>query len=257
MFLTTGSRGGRKRAALGAVAIKSTVYHESSAGVSLVDSPHLFSALATHYRAKIQGGGGAGCGANSGAGSRASAGSGGGAGAYCDTGEVLLSIPPSRQITVRVGHGGQGTTSTGSPAADGATSNIVDPVLGTYSATGGSGGSEVSSDTVPDHRTNSNGRGGLATDPASKVIGAGARGEACQIHGDGTTYEAYGGGGASSYLGRGFEGISVLSTGNGTAGTNAVGYGAGGGGAASIDGGNEVGGHGTGGEVEIIEYTVA
>jgi hypothetical protein len=233
-----------------------TVYHETSPGVSSSQT-HTFNTSATHYRAKIQGGGGAGSGANSGSGSRASAGSGGGAGAYCDTGDVLLAIPSSRTITVNVGYGGQGVGSTGSPAADGATSSIVDPDLGTYAATGGSGGAEMSHDTVPYARMDSNGRGGLATDPSSKVIGAGARGEAAMIWGDGSTFLAFGGGGASSFLGRGFEGNRLITTASGTPGTDAVGYGSGGGGAASIDSGDEVGGDGMGGEVEIIEYIVS
>ena len=235
------------------VCIKKTAYHEPSLGVGLT-ATHIFDAAAAHYRARLTGPGGAGEGASSGAGARASAGSAGGSGADVDTGELLIPIPASRTIVVEVGATGVGRVpQAGQNALDGGTSRIIDSEHGTWNAGGGSGGQHETSDNPPYLLTNQNGRPGIGYDPAGKVVGAGQPGgPAIALNLDGWMC-AVGGQGASSLRGRALEAVRQYTPGK-QQGSDAEGYGAGGGGSVSIDAGDIRGGHASGGEVEIAEY---
>jgi hypothetical protein len=233
-----------------------THYRPAKLGVSL-RVEHEFDAASTHYCARLMGGGGAGEGADSGSPARVSAGSPGGAGAECTTGGRLLPIPTSRKIWVVVGHAAEGMAPRkGVNANDGGSSQVVDGQIGTWTATGGSGGQHETNDVPPYASSNSNGRAGIATDPSGRIIGAGQRGGMAMILNIGGALMAFADGGASSSRGRGFEGRRI--TGNGKdRGLDAEGPGAGGGGGVSIDAGSVRGGHGGPGEVEIMEYVVA
>jgi hypothetical protein len=242
------------------LSIKTTLYTPTQPGIPLLQE-HEFDPATTHYMARFMGGGGAGEGAKSGAGSRVSAGSPGGSAAEGRFPEPLPA-PPSRKIWVHAGYGGVGqaiddpSRANGANAMDGDASQVQDDLNGTWTASGGSGGQHETNEKPPYVSANANGRAGVATDPAGRVIGAGRPGGMAMIFNISGAMMAYADGGAPSARGRGFEAVRITAS-AARQGRDAEGPGAGGGGSVSIDAGSVRGGHGGPGEVEITEYQIA
>lgn len=197
-------------------------------------------ANATHVIVEGVGGGGAGGGCSMADSSSCSAGGGGGAGAYGKSDPISLSGVSTIPITIGANGVGQvGTNGTGG----GDTIVTVGGIVLTFG--GGNGGSGLGSLTYP--FLIEGGNGGV---PAGVVAG-GDNGQGGFTNGSNAVN---GGAGASSQWGTGggFRRFSGSATPVGAAGIAAVGYGAGGGGAAvKFTNVNRAGGNGSSGAVRL------
>lgn len=158
------------------------------------------------------GGGGAGL-------ASAAAGSGGGGGGYA---ESVLQVTPASSLTITVGNGGAGSSSSSNGTTGGA-SSVTGQSSGTCSATGGAGGVSSSSGAATPGGVGGSGSGSLAV-----TGGQGAAATVVSPNGWG----ASGGGAFSSYpsgftiAGSGITGAFPAAGGGGGSNTNNGGAGA-------------------------------
>lgn len=182
------------------------------------------------------GGGGAGGGAAATGGATVSGGAGGAAGEYAQGVFSKATIGTSQTVTIGAG----GTGASGTTGGNGGTTSLGSLIT----ALGGGGGATGAAGTNSVATGGVGGSGGSGGDFRSQ--GSYGFQSVCYL----TPGTAAGGQGASSQYGSG--GVSVLTN---SAGNNATGYGAGGGGAANYTSQSaRTGGNGSGGIVIITEY---
>lgn len=211
------------------------------------------SAGVVFAKAKIWGAGGGGGGANMGSTGQGVAASGGGGGGYIEV--VLNTAQLTSAITVTVGTGGPGGANTGANGTDGNDSSIAVSGNG-FKATGGSGGTGLASGSSSAGGVNGNAGGN------GQQLGTGLGTLLFTSNGQSSAYgfwfasgsAAFGGQGGGSF-GGGAQVAAITTFAATSAGTDAISYGCGGGGACGTNiASGAGGGNGQQGLVIIEEY---
>lgn len=198
----------------------------------------------TQVRIRAVGGGGGGGGVTSGAGSLG-VGGGGGAGGYA---EKLYSVASVTGQTYVIGGGGAAGTA-GAVGGNGTTTTLTTTGT-TLTANGGTGGGTNNTQSAFAFITG--GAGGSSSNGDLLINGqTGFSGFCCNANG---ATGGVAGTGGSGPFGQGGVGGAVGASSSSTAGGAAVGYGAGGGGGCTVSANNALGGAGTSGYIEFIEY---